>query len=450
MVSIALVAGGWVLAAAAVVVLGWLAATLYGEREARRLPRVLVPGAALIVLWAGALLADFPYKAAVLAVSEAVVLAALLLFFLPAGKPAGLVVPPDMPRLDERDIMFARAGYRDGEANYRDYYSRFPGLRKQDDRIRALPGLCSLGAATYHPLHVRVAGSGFRFLADIRPLAEGTAAGEKQATAPEEITATLKGLAKYHGAKVVGIAALQPYHFYSHRGRHPENYGAEIISTHKYAIVFAVEMDWGMVRNAPLSPVVMESCKQYIEAAKIGMAITYFIRELGYDARNHMDGSYLVCAPLVAHDAGVGELGRMGIIITRDYGPRVRLGVVTTDLPLIADGPDAFGVQDACRACEKCARSCPSQAIPYGDRTVHGGVLRWRISQEKCYEFWCKVGTDCAVCMNVCPYSKPDSLLHHLFRYSLRQSLLARRTMVLLDDYLYGNRPSPGQKPDWL
>lgn len=441
---------GWALATAAAIMLVWLAATLHGEQETRRLPRVLAPGSILLALWAGTLLADFPYKTAVLAVSEVAFAGIILMFFLPSGTAERVVIPPDMPRLDERDIMFARAGYRDGAANYRDYYSRHPESREQDDRIRTLPGLCSPGAATYHPLHARIAGSGFRFLADIRPLAEGQAAGEKQDTAPEEITATLKGLAKYHGAKVVGVAALQPYHFYSHRGRHPENYGEEVISSHKFAIVFAVEMDWGLVRNAPLAPVVMESCKQYIEGAKIGMALAYFIRELGYDARNHMDGSYLVCAPLVAHDAGVGELGRMGIIITRDYGPRVRLGVVTTDLPLVVDALAAFGVQDACRACEKCARSCPSQAIPYGDRAEQGGVRKWRINQEKCYEFWCKVGTDCAVCMNVCPYSKPDTLLHRLFRYSLRQSPLARRLMVHLDDYLYGRRPSAGRTPEWL
>ncbi|MDT8903441.1 4Fe-4S dicluster domain-containing protein [Anaeroselena agilis] len=444
------ITAGWVLASVAAVLFAWLAATLYRERETRRLPRVLATGAILLALWAGALAADYPYKLAVLAIAEAAAAAVVMAFFLPAGTAGRAALPADMPRLDERDVMFARAGYRDGTAHYHDYYSRRPENREQDDRIRALPGLCSPGAATYQPIHAGIAGSGFRFLADMRPLAEGQAADNKQASAPEEMTAMLKGLARYHGAKVVGVAALRPYHFYSHRGRHPENYGEEVASAHKFAVVFAVEMDWGLVRNAPLAPVVMESCRQYIEAAKIGMVLAYFLRELGYDARNHMDGSYLVCAPLVAHDAGVGELGRMGIVITRDYGPRVRLGVVTTDLPLIADVPTALGVQDACSACEKCARSCPAQAIPYGGRAEHNGVSKWRIDQARCYEFWCRVGTDCAVCMNVCPYSKPDTLLHRLFRYSLRQSSLARRAMVHLDDYFYGRRPTAGEKPDWL
>ena len=187
-------------------------------------------------------------------------------------------------------------------------------------------------------------------------MAEGNPTAERLPVDPVRITDFLKGLAKYHGARLVGITATKPYHFYSHRGRHPQNYGEEVLQSHNYAIVFAVEMDHRMVNYAPQLPVALESTRQYIEAAKIGMSIAYFIRELGYESRNHMDGNYLVCAPLVAHDAGIGELGRMGITLTEDFGPRARLGVVTTDLPLIPDKPIVIGVQETCRSCRKSAK----------------------------------------------------------------------------------------------
>ncbi len=441
---------GWALELGAAALTVCMAHALYREGEARRLPRVLVPGTLLLGCWLAVLVADFPHRPLVLAAGELAALAVGLLFFLPLGRLAAEAIPPETPRIDERDIMFARAGYREGTPEYRDYYARNPDRREGDDRIRSLPGLCSAGSSTYDPLAAGVAGSTFRFLGDIRPLAEGTAAPEKQAIEAAGITATLKGLARYHGAKLAGIAELKPYHFYSHRGRHPENYGDEVTSGDRYGIVFAVEMDYFMVKGAPKPQVVVESARQYLEAAKIGMALAYFIRGLGYSARNHMDGNYLVCAPLVAHDAGLGEIGRMGIIITPDYGPRVRLGVVTTDLPLVADGPSAFGVQEACAACRKCADNCPSRAIPAGDKAKHDGVRKWKIDQERCYEFWCRVGTDCAVCMNACPYSKPDTFVHRLFRSSLRNSPFSRRMMVRLDDYLYGRRPYCGRKPDWL
>ncbi|MDR7869042.1 MAG: reductive dehalogenase [Sporomusaceae bacterium] len=441
---------GWMMEIGAILMLIWLAITLFIEREMKRLPRALIPGILLIASFAAVLAGDFPHRTVMLSISELLVLGIGLLFFLPIGKLEKMVIPLEIPRFDERDIMFARAGYREGKANYRDYYDRHPEKRKPDDHIRTLPGLCSPGASTYEPISARIARSGFQFLEHIRPLAEGAFAPEKQATSPGQITTTLKGLAKYHGAKIVGVTETRPYHYYSYRGRSPDNYGDEIIHTHKFAIVFAVEMDYWMVKTAPLAPVVIESCKEYIEAAKIGMVLAYFIRQLGFDARNHMDGNYLVCAPLVAHDAGIGELSRMGTIITQDYGPRVRLGVVTTDLPLVADEPIVFGVQDSCQACKKCAQTCPSQAIPHGDKSLHDGVLKWKISQEKCYEFWCKVGTDCAICMNTCPYSKPNTLIHRLYRLSLQQSSLSRRIMVHFDDYLYGRRPSTSQKPDWM
>jgi len=82
---------------------------------------------------------------------------------------------------------------------------------------------------------------------------------------------------------------------------------------------------------------------------------------LGYPASAnhvlHYDG---LMVPL-AVDAGLGELGRLGYLITKEFGPRVRLGAVTTNLPLIADKPINFGVQDFCNICKKYTNnSCDS------------------------------------------------------------------------------------------
>ncbi|HFD39163.1 MAG TPA: 4Fe-4S dicluster domain-containing protein, partial [Anaerolineae bacterium] len=146
-----------------------------------------------------------------------------------------------------------------------------------------------------------------------------------------------------------------------------------------------------------------------------------------------------------------GEIGRMGLLMTPDLGPRVRLGIVTTDLPLVADGRAVDpSVLDFCRICAKCADNCPVRAIPRGDRQEIDGVLRWRIKQEICYRYWCTTGTDCARCMAVCPYSHPDSVLHNLVRWAVRRSGAARRAVLRLDDLFYGAKPKPKAPPDWL
>ncbi|MCJ7716385.1 MAG: 4Fe-4S dicluster domain-containing protein, partial [Anaerolineales bacterium] len=154
----------------------------------------------------------------------------------------------------------------------------------------------------------------------------------------------------------------------------------------------------------------MESGRQYVESARVAVQLAAAIRSLGYPARAHIDGNYRVIAPLVARDAMLGEIGRMGILMTPRQGPRVRLGVVTTDLPLIPDKvqPDESFIY-FCGICKKCADNCPSQSIPHETRKEDNGVLRWKINPESCYNYWTIIGTDCGRCMAVCPFSHPDN-----------------------------------------
>ncbi len=222
---------------------------------------------------------------------------------------------------------------------------------------------------------------------------------------PDEMTRLLKGLAEFYGAKLTGITAMKKGHYYSHRGREAENYGDVVDCDHPYGIVFAVEMDKEMILRAPDVPEALGAVKGYVDAAMIGMMLAYYIRSLGYEARNHMDGNYLLIAPLVAEAGGLGEIGRHGLLITKEYGPRVRLGVVTTDLPLVTDSKEFFGVTEFCRLCKRCAESCPGKAIPKGEQKVIDGQSRWRISDTACYQRWRMLGTDCGICVASCPFS---------------------------------------------
>jgi len=93
-----------------------------------------------------------------------------------------------------------------------------------------------------------------------------------------------------------------------------------------------------MVNSGPLAPIIMESSQKYLDSGSIAVQLAAFIRNLGYPALAHIDGNYQVVCPLVARDAGLGDIGRMGLLMTPKLGPRVRIGVVTTDLPLLVDG----------------------------------------------------------------------------------------------------------------
>ncbi len=311
-----------------------------------------------------------------------------------------------MKRIDERDTMFARMSYEVGGKQYNDYYKEHPEHKERDDHMRTLPHICGEGTMTYHPIHSRFADSVFRMLGDINPLSEGQQQAEKVETSPKEMTEIIKKYAKYYGAVDVGITKMKPEYYYSHRGRKPENYKDPIEAKDHYAIVFAVEMDQDMINRAPQIEEVIAVVKGYMDSGMTGMVLTYMLRELGYESRNHMDGNYLVVAPLIAEAAGLGAIGRMGILTSKSNGPRVRLGVVTTEMELVEDKPVDFGFAEFCEICGICSRTCPGQAIPKEKRSVIDGDLRWQIIQENCYERWRSLGTDCGVCLSACPFSQ--------------------------------------------
>ena len=411
------------------------------ERRAALLATVLALLCSLSLVAAAFL--PSPVQAMALAGLGGGILTVVIAWFLPIGSSIAESGHPTR-RVDERDIMFARARLRPGSEEFATYYAMRPENQQEDDRSRSLPGLLSPEAPLAEPVAFGSAKASFAMTEAMRHEVDGPVASERFEQSATEMTATLKELALRHGACDVGVTQLQAHHVYTHIGRGTGTWGQPIELDHRWAIAFTVEMDHLMMRSAPAAPVVAESARQYVESAKIAVQLAELIRSLGYPARAHIDGNYRVIAPLVARDAGLGEIGRMGILMTPRLGPRVRLGVVTTDLPLTPDrSGDDFRVLDFCTVCKKCADNCPTRAIPFGDREPIDGGLRWTLDAESCFRFWNAVGTDCGRCMTVCPYSHPDNVTHNLVRWAIRSSGVARRGALQLDDLFYGRHPSP-------
>jgi ferredoxin len=389
-------------------------------------------------------------KLLALGIAAAVALLSFVLFWLPVGRIPSL---DDVPTkcFDERDIVFSRARLEPGSQRYEDYYRAHPEKKVSDDHFRQLPGLMSMRAQEANAWAFASAEASFSFTEALREEVTGPTGDGIHQLPPPAMTDAVKSLARYYGARTVGIAKLQPYHLYSHIGRGSGTYGAPIELSHRYAIAFTVEMDYEMMGPAPKAVTVMESARQYVEAAKIALQLCTWLRYLGHPARAHIDGNYRVIAPLVARDAGLGEIGRMGLLITPELGPRVRLGVVTTDLELIPDERlDGRAIIDFCSICRKCAENCPSRSIPFNDRREIDGAYRWRIDADTCFHYWNVVGTDCGRCMTVCPFSHPDNLVHNLVRWFIARSGVARRVSLWLDDLFYGRNPAPRPEPQWI
>ncbi len=353
-------------------------------------------------------------------------------------------------KIDERDIMFSRKDLNQGTKNYNEYYNSRPEKKDIDDKIRQKPGILAENTSYFNRILFASAKATFSTVECFNPFLNAEISADKFEVDPTIITNYIKSWAKQLGAKDCGVTLLLDYHKYSHRGR-TQHYGEEVNLNHKYAIAFTVEMSNSMIAPAPAAPTVMESAQQYLNAGTIAMQIAFFINELGHDALAHIDGNYQVVCPLVAKDAGLGEIGRMGLLITPELGPRVRIAVVTTNLPMITDTPTFEpSVIDFCNICKKCADTCPGKAISNKPQENIDGQIRWQINQEACYNYWVTCGTDCARCMSVCPYSHPNNLLHNTVRRGLKNSYLFRRFAIKADNFLYGRKPAPKKSEKWI
>lgn len=392
----------------------------------------------------------FPGREMVAGVLVAVAVVATLVAVLPLPVRASEVADTPTTRIDERDIMFSRALLEPGTERFEEYYRERPEHRAPDDAFRAQPGLLKKGAAWHDPFLFSASEASFFTIESLSPFVDGDVAEERVEADPRNVTRFLKTWALKLGARSVGVAELQDYHMYTTVGRGPQR-GEPVHREHDFAVAVTVEMAKEMVDRAPKGPIAMESGQQYLVAGIIAIQMADLIRRLGYPARAHVDGNYRVVCPLVARDAGLGEIGRMGILMTPELGPRVRLAVVTTELPLIPDGRKREpSTLEFCRQCMKCAHACPSKAIPFGDRAEIDGATRWQIDSEACYTLWCKLGTDCGRCMSVCPYSHPDNLMHNVVRTGIRNSRLFLKSAIWMDDFVYGAVPASRALPEWM
>jgi reductive dehalogenase len=374
----------------------------------------------------------------------------------------GLIVG-EVARFDERKHVFARnRTLKPGSDPYKAFYKENPELEAGDAARR------EKGGPMGHPGRIDRSHDGpnvaatlaslslclwLSSLDKVKPQAHPECKGKTVEMSPEEATMRVKGFAKNRGAVLVGITEINPLWVFSHKGEifheNWEDWGRPLEAKFKYAIVFAEEMDFEMIGSAPHTPTVMESMGAYAKGAFISAQLANFVANMGYSAPVDQLRYYEELLVPLAVDAGLGEAGRLGYLLTQKYGPRVRLSAVTTNLPLVPDKPVDIGVEDFCKICKKCAVCCPSNSIPLDDQKEVNGTLRWKLNAETCFDYWGKVGTDCNVCMKVCPWSHANTMPHQLIKWLVSRNRISRRLFAVMDDVFYGKRPKARPAPKW-
>jgi epoxyqueuosine reductase len=209
------------------------------------------------------------------------------------------------------------------------------------------------------------------------------------------MTAEVTRIARELGAGLAGVAEVTEDALYD--GREPGL---------RYAIVLALPMDREEMSFAPQPRAAAEVMRTYRALGLIAVRLAAWIRAMGWPARayGNPNSTDILLIPLAVR-AGIGELGRHGSLICREYGSNFRLAAVLTDLPLAPGSPVDIGVEDLCAVCRRCIEDCPPRAVLEGKVLVRG-VRRWYVDFDRCIPYFVKT-LGCAICIEVCPWSEP-------------------------------------------
>ncbi len=217
--------------------------------------------------------------------------------------------------------------------------------------------------------------------------------------APQDFFTQLELFSKSQGIGLIGFAKLSQDLIFQEYGVLYDN-----------AIILAMEMDKDTVEKAPSQATLNMVFGTYDDLGIATNKVTEFLKEYGYAAQADHPLGGLALFPPMAQKAGIGWVGKHGILITRDFGPRVRLAAVYTsikNLPFV-DSNDHEWIADYCKICGNCIKKCPSNAILESSIEHKSGRIT-NITLHKCFEYFAQY-YGCSVCVKVCPFSKdPDT-----------------------------------------
>ncbi len=251
---------------------------------------------------------------------------------------------------------------------------------------------------------------------------------------PARNAANLKAASHFLGIDAVGLSRCPDWAWYSH-----DALGEPIDPPHGHAVSMIVDQGYETMEGASGDDwiSVAQSMRAYLRFSLLGGIIARQIRNLGYKAKAHtvMDGDVL--QPPLLLLSGLGEVSRIGEVILNPYlGPRLKSGVVTTDMPMAHDRPIDFGLQRFCESCNKCARECPSGAITAGPKLMFNGYEIWKSDSQRCatYRITTEGGAMCGRCMKTCPWNLEGVLAEAPFRWAAMHVPAAAPALARLDD----------------
>ncbi len=187
------------------------------------------------------------------------------------------------------------------------------------------------------------------------------------------------------------------------------------------AVWIAVALDPLIVRDISSGPTKLYEIEYRMKndlLAKLTQEATKILRGFGFEAIPRLatdeDIDWIdLETPLphktVATRAGVGWIGKCGLLVTEEFGSAIRMAVVLTDASFTWTQPIGYSM---CGDCEECVKLCPAGAV-MGEDWIKGMEREEYYNAHACHEHILETIKDkglsakiCGICIAVCPYTR--------------------------------------------
>lgn len=192
---------------------------------------------------------------------------------------------------------------------------------------------------------------------------------------------------------------------------------SDLLEEYKRGISIAIKLTDPVIEGLPKFRELY--AHQYREANKlldlISFKLSGFIEDQGFKALplpasqvlEDENWSSYMSHKSIARAAGLGWIGKSLLLVNEEYGPRIRLGSVLTNMPLEYDQP----VENMCNDCVKCIESCPVSALRHGNFDDYPTNRSPYFDVDKCAEELKELANNpnignmvCGICIKACPW----------------------------------------------
>ena len=211
----------------------------------------------------------------------------------------------------------------------------------------------------------------------------------------KDVTEEIRGKAKSLGFGEVGFTKYdRKYTYKSKKGW----------VKFEHAICLALEQDYWQTQTIPSMEAEFAHFGTYEEEGAYAIELAEYIRSLGYRAQIHSPNDNSAAYIPMFVEAGLGQLGANGQLLSPHFGSRSRLMIISTDAVVTYDDPVDYGLHKFCEICQVCVNRCPGRAL-VKEKVWWRGAEKHKLMYDRCRPVMATY-EGCGVCMLVCPVQR--------------------------------------------